>query len=367
MHSVGSGVGTGDLQLHPIAQTMSGSADNGPDYIDIGVVPRVRPPRLLIDSNNLMRILLLTQLLCLSLSATLFADDKRVDATVPLSIVDDGKTLSIRRQDQEIATYVYQHDKVLRPFFANIKTIGGRQVTRNFPPVDGKDATDHETMHPGIWLAFGDLDGADFWRNKARVVHDGFQGKPSSGPGRVGFVQQKKYLRGDGTVVCKESFDCVLHILPEGILIEWDSTFSSDREFYFGDQEEMGLGIRVATPITEVNGGQITDSDGRVGAKNVWSQSSAWCDYSGRSTGQTIGMTILCHADNFRGSWMHARNYGVVAANAFGRKAMKKGPIDRTVVKPGESLRLRYGIFVHGEKPNLDTIHKQYMTIASKD
>ena len=40
-----------------------------------------------------------------------------------------------------------------------------------------------------------------------------------------------------------------LLVRPAGYLLTWDSTFSSDRSFYFGDQEEMGLGIRVATPI----------------------------------------------------------------------------------------------------------------------
>ena len=33
-----------------------------------------------------------------------------------------------------------------------------------------QDLDDHPTMHPGLWLAFGDINGADFWRNKGRVL-----------------------------------------------------------------------------------------------------------------------------------------------------------------------------------------------------
>ena len=79
--------------------------------------------------------------------------------------------------------------------------------------------------------------------------------------------------------------------------MDWSSTFSSESEFYFGDR--------------------------------------------------AVGMTILCHPDNFRPSWTHARNYGFMAANPFGRKAMNKGDESKVIVKPGESLRLRYGIWIH--------------------
>ena len=50
-------------------------------------------------------------------------------------------------------------------------------------------------------------------------------------------------------VVCNEIARYTFLARPAGFLLIWDSTFSSDKEFYFGDQEEMGLGFRVATPL----------------------------------------------------------------------------------------------------------------------
>ena len=47
----------------------------------------------------------------------------------------------------------------------------GLKATRNHPPVAGVDAPNHDTMHPGLWLAFGDISGTGCWRNKGRIQH----------------------------------------------------------------------------------------------------------------------------------------------------------------------------------------------------
>ncbi len=267
----------------------------------------------------------------------------------------------------EVAQYVFADEQIPRPYFAQVKTPSGIQATRNHPPVEGKDRTDHPTMHPGIWMAFGDLDGADIWRNKSRVEHQKFSNLKSQ-PGQASFEELKHYRRANGELICKERFRCTFHVLDSSYLIEWDSTFSADRKFYFGDQEEMGLGMRMTTPVSEIEGGLLTDSHKRKGADAIWSQSADWCDYSGKVDGKTIGMTILCHPENFRKSWMHARNYGFVAANPFGRKAMNKGETSKVVVNPGESLRLRYGVFIHSSPTDspvdLDRVYKDYVRLS---
>jgi len=257
----------------------------------------------------------------------------------------DGQ-FAISVDNSPIATYVYKDDVILRPYFAHMKAPGGIQVTRNHPPKPG-DRDDHATMHPGIWLAFGDISGNDFWRNKAKVKHVRFLQAPTVEGNEGTFVQQKRYLMPDGSVVCDEEFQTTIRVNNDGYLFLLESTFDSEKDFYFGDQEEMGLGVRVATPISEVEGGQLTDATGRAGAKSIWSHSAAWCDYSGEVDGHRVGITIMTHPQNFRESWFHARNYGLLAANAFGRAAMKKGEPSKVVVKPGETLKLRYAVWIH--------------------
>jgi len=58
-------------------------------------------------------------------------------------------------------------------------------------------------MHPGLWLAFGDLGGADFWRNKARVKHDGIINGPQDGVGSGSFSVRNSY-QADGKSICTE-------------------------------------------------------------------------------------------------------------------------------------------------------------------
>ncbi|KPL10391.1 hypothetical protein AMJ85_05885, partial [candidate division BRC1 bacterium SM23_51] len=177
---------------------------------------------------------------------------------------EPGKVL-LKIGGDPVATYVYTDEKIPRPYFAHVRAPGGIQVTRNHPPIEGKDATDHATYHPGIWMAFGDIGGSDYWRNKAGVVHEGFEQEPTGGPGKGSFAVRNAYLsQGDAKKVnCREVCRYTLVVRPSGYLLIWDSTFTADaKEFYFGDQEEMGLGVRVATPITEKAGGTILNANG---------------------------------------------------------------------------------------------------------
>jgi hypothetical protein len=281
---------------------------------------------------------------------------------------------------EPFATYVFDDPTITRPHFANVHSPSGIQTTRNQPPVAGDDLMDHPTFHPGIWLAFGDVSGADNWRLAATVRNVGVDVQAIEGDGSRGtFTARHQYLPndGDGAPICEELFRCTICVTLAGHLIVWDSTFSSNREFHFGDQEEMGLGFRVATRLraqrdAEVGApggtGEIRDAEGRNNEAEVWGNSAAWCDYSGEMEALRVGMTIFCHPDNFRASWFHARDRGLLVANPFGRAAFHKGVPSKVLVKPGESLRLRYGILVHSgpkdKRPDLDAAYREYVELT---
>jgi hypothetical protein len=69
--------------------------------------------------------------------------------------------LSILHAGRRLADYVFANPEILRPYFQNVRAPSGAQVTRTHSPGTG-DAADHATMHPGVWLAFGDINGEDF-------------------------------------------------------------------------------------------------------------------------------------------------------------------------------------------------------------
>jgi hypothetical protein len=283
-----------------------------------------------------------------------------------ITFESEARQLAIQCGDRPLATYVFQDETISRPYFAHVHVPNGKQVTRNHPPRDG-DATDHATFHPGIWLAFGDISGHDYWRLKAKVVHDGFIEEPQGGAGRGSFSIRNRYLSTSGDeTICVETCRYQFLVRPAGYLLIWDSEFSSNHDFYFGDQEEMGLGIRLATPLAVVNGGQILDSEGRKNGKEVWGKQAAWCDYSGELSGSFIGMTLMPAPDNFRKSWFHARDYGFVAANPFGVNAFTRGEKSKIVVRRGEKLRLRCGVLLHSgdktEARDLNSAYRDFLT-----
>lgn len=249
---------------------------------------------------------------------------------------------------QPALTYVYQDDATLRPYFSNIHTPGNIRVTRKHPVDPESEGGDHGTMHPGIWLAFGDINGADFWRNRAQVVHAGFVEKPHVKNGRGMFAVKNEY-RHDGKLICTET--CHYTIVPQddGYLLASDSTFANDDgPFTFGDQEELGFGIRVNRKLRVKGGnGHILNADGYKDEKQVWGKATDWCDYSGTINDRHVGLTVMPHPDNFRRSWFHVRDYGLMLANPFGRKALTGGDKSSVAVKPGETLRLRFGVFIH--------------------
>jgi len=270
--------------------------------------------------------------------------------------------LAIAFADKPVAEFVFRDEKILRPYFANVHTPEGRKVTRNHPPLVGLDANDHATMHPGIWLAFGDISGQDFWRNKARIEHVRFIEPPTVRKHRLTFATENVLRTTNGELLCSLTNHFDLIALTNAWLLIWDATFfSADNDIAFGDQEEMGFGLRVATAITEKTGGLISSSSGQKTAKNTWGQPGEWCDYSGTVEGQELGITAMVSPANFRPSWWHNRNYGLMVANPFGRDAMKQGAKSSVLVKRGATFRLCFGAAIHqGRVENLGAFYDTF-------
>lgn len=283
------------------------------------------------------------------------ADDVTPGRRVALTFEERQVRIDIRdgAQSTPFATYVFVDEAISRPYFCNLHTPSGRLVTRPRPLGPG-DLDDHPDLHPGLWLAFGDLNGSDFWRLKAPVRHVGFV-EPTQVPAEtVAFAVRNQYIDSNGAIIANEVCQLGIALVPQATRLDWDSRFTPvDTHLEFGDQEEMGLGVRLASDIAEVRGlgGLLTDSAGRSTARNVWGQSAQWCDYSGVVAGQPVGVTIAGHAQNVRPCWWHARDYGFVAANPFGRAAMRQGAPSRIIVQPGEELRLRFSVLIHDGRP----------------
>ena len=302
----------------------------------------------------------------LSLMVLLAAALSRSLSAASFSFEEDKGSVAIRYDGKLVAKYYYADKKVRRPYFAHLHEPGGLQVTRHHPPAAG-DSKDHATMHPGLWLAFGDVSGEDFWRNKGLVRHVRFVQRPHAEGNRALFAVQNEFVTRAGKVICQQQCVFLWKATSAGFLLDWRAMFRTDRDegFYFGDQEEMGLGVRVATKITEDRGGgKITSSSGKSSAKSTWGQPARWCNYSATIGDRHVGLAILDHPENTRGAWWHNRGYGLMVANAFGRKAMKQGAASKVTVPPFKNFTVRYGVLIHGaakSKPaQIEAVWKEF-------
>lgn len=322
---------------------------------------------------HLAHRLLIVALHC-SLSSVLFTmtgiSALRAQSTEKLTFQLFEDRVLVLQDDVELGTYRFRDSAIPRPYFCTLRTPSGIQVTRHHPPRPDVDPVDHDTFHPGLWLAFGDLDGADSWRLKAPVVHQSFTEAPHEIAHGIAWTGENAYYRDDGrTLVCRESNRIQLLRRPHGVLVVWDSTFRSDHDFYFGDQEELGLGTRVATPIAVKQGGRLVNSDGGVNEAEVWGKQADWCAFQGQIDGHHVGIVLMPHPNNFRRCWFHARDYGFMAANPFGCNAFTNAEKSRIDVRAGEGLSLRYGVFWYDagdDDVDLADVYDDYLKSADQ-
>ena len=265
----------------------------------------------------------------------------------------EANGLAIKHGDQPVATYFFRDERIARPFFANVHTPGGIQVTRNHPPKSGVDPADHDNMHPGLWLAFGDINGQDYWRGPARVEHVRFVEEPKAEGGQLTFAVENRYLAADGkTEVCRDTTRYRFRAFKSssadltGTVLLWDTKLdATTQDLLFTSQEEMGLGLRVASPL-RVKGGNATirNSMGGINEKKTWGQTATWWDYSGTSNERQAGLMLVTSPANTFPSWGHTRDYGLIVANPFPLPAK---PPQRTTIRKGEALHLKYAILFH--------------------
>ena len=228
--------------------------------------------------------------LCLALSwgLTSWAAEPRFRFT------QQAEALVIELDGRAVARYVFRDPQIHRPYFDRVRTVSGLEVTRPNPPREGVDPTDHVGLHTGLWLSFGDLNGHDYWRLKARTEHAEFVEEPFAVDGEARFAVRNRYLSTQGDeVVCTEVCRYTVRTCQGGWLLAADSEFRPEgTELVFGDQEELGWGVRVATPLVvdRAMGGRMLDSEGRRNGRQIWGQQVAWCDYAGPLEGRWVGL-----------------------------------------------------------------------------
>jgi hypothetical protein len=266
---------------------------------------------------------------------------------------------------------------VAKPYFWPLNAPNGEPITRGWPLVNEPGSQTDHVHQKSAWFCYGDVipegvelkqkirgvEGVDFWsegKGHGKIVCTEVGGiLQDRNHGRV--ITLNEWRTADDVKVLDEKRTIHLYNFGEAQLFVLDiDLFASVVPITFGDTKEGALGVRVRTSLTQDRGkGQLTNAEGKTGeGKNgnrdktgCWGLVSKWCDDSGPVGRTTAGIAIFADPTNPYATAWHARGYGLLAANPFGRAKSgfpaMKGNKELVKLAKGDHLKLRYGIFLH--------------------
>jgi hypothetical protein len=269
--------------------------------------------------------------------------------TIVLNKLPENKNVSAKLVQQAIATYISNDKTVRRPFFKDVHTPDGRRVTRNYPPDAKTEAIDHPTMHPGIWLAFGRLNGQDYWRNKAEIRQEAISIDNQKSDNICGFQVKNSYLNASGKDILLKEIANFQFVYENNVLRwSWTSEFESVKgPIILGHQEEMGMGVRFSNEFTpNKSTTKISNSEGGLNEKGTWGKiATSWANSLQFPLGAS-GIKIKAKSNPELKFWGHTRDYGLIVANPT---SLPKQKPDVIQIESGQKLKLQFEILLYSE------------------
>lgn len=302
----------------------------------------------------MLRVEPLAVALLLFTCASPAADSAKKSSGVKITEVPEGLRIELNG-----ALFTEYHIKdVPRPYYYPLIGPDGVAMTRNWPMKTTPDEEHDHPHHRSLWFTHGAVNGIDFWseeKNFGKIVHTGFK-QVKSGK-HEGIIKSKdNWVGPDGKIVCTDERTFRIH--PPGKsderIFDFEITIhASNGDLTFGDTKEGSLGVRLAETMRlkgKVGHGHIINSEG-IKDDDTWGKRASWCDYSGPADGKTVGVAIFDHPSNPRHpTWWHVRDYGLFAANPFGKHDFEKLPDKHAgdlTVPAGKSITFKYRIYLH--------------------
>ena len=308
----------------------------------------------------------------------------------------DKKKVDVFIDGDIFTSYIYP-DELLKPVLFPVRSAEGTLITRGFPlePREG-ERVDHPHQ-VGIWFAFEDVNGHNFWKCEgARILHRGV--KRAESREKLGVLE----IASDWQIPAE---DGTWHtLLQEKTIFEFsgdEHTRTIERitqltaqedDVIFSDTKDGLFGIRMARELelpsdepqiligadgnpteegvldTKGVNGRYLNSVGLEGSE-VWGKRAGWVSLSSRIGEEDIVVSVFDHPDNhgFPAYW-HARDYGLLAVNNLGAKAYDDSAEPVLVrLKPGESNVFRHRIYISsGENGGAEELEKIFEEFRNK-
>lgn len=224
----------------------------------------------------------------------------------------------------------------------------GANVLRGYPIEERPGEAKDHPHHTGIYFAFGDVNGREYW-SKTPIVHKRIL-RREAGPAGARLTVENAW--GEDLV---ETQDVWVHNAGADAVVDFTITLTAaNAPVVFGKNaklaKEGAFAVRVATGLTagkrDPGLNLMSDAKGNRGEPAIRKDAAPWVDYSATVDGRKVGVAVMDHPSSFRHptNW-HVRAYGLFAANPW----ILRG---ESTLPKGESITLRYRVYVHAGGPD---------------
>ncbi len=300
-----------------------------------------------------------------------------------------------------------------RPFLYPVAGPEGRSLTRMGHP---RDPFGH-SHHNSVWISHADVGGVNFWADRAealsllgRIVCQRIE-QYEDGDQSAWLVAVHAWQDGHAKTILLERRRIEVQLDDPDhwwILIDMELAPPGQEPVTIGQSPFGMIGVRMAKTIGVTDGGgRLLNSEGQLGEPAMFRKPARWVDYSGPilpfaspsaseqkllhavssdqpaaspkpqppvaghakpssvpvesrsgvSGKHCAGITLMDHPANPG----HPTAFHVRADGWMGASLTLAGPI---TIQPGQTLRLRYGLWVHPGVPNRAQIDAQWQRFA---
>jgi hypothetical protein len=261
--------------------------------------------------------------------------------------------ISFQRNGTELCRLHFSADQN-RPFVFPINGPAGRSLTRMGHPHDPESHSHHNS----VWISHNDVNGISFWDDggKGRILHRRVVSL-EDGNDEAGVLTESTWVAETNRVLLSERRLTTVRTLSgdEWLLIIDLELAAPGSEVRLGKTPFGMIGVRLAKSIgVNDGGGRILNSEGGINEAGCFWKPAKWVDYTGRITpGAIEGVILFDHPQNLNHpATFHTRDDGWMGASlSF------NAPV---AIRPGEPLRLRYGLYVHKGQPAAESLEERW-------
>ena len=260
-----------------------------------------------------------------------------------------------------------------RPFWFPVRASHAASLTRMGHPHDPLTHSHHNS----VWISHADVDGINYWGDHGKNL----------GQIRTVTIPREAYTDGDDSAAMimvnhwrRDEDDSVQLIEtrraevlpldgPQSWLMVIDLQFTTPKGVVttFRPSAFGLVAVRMAKSIgVHDGGGRILNSAGGINEQECFRKPAKWCDYSGRLSNDRdgfAGIALMNHPANPQHPTpFHVRDDGWMGACL--------NLEDSVVVSDAQTLRLRYGLWVHTGVPSAercDAVWQQFSERAMAD